>query len=438
MKFLTRAVYFLSAIATIVISFSLIIAIARDPYSRGNKMFHDRTMNFLQQTKSSSLSYESSTRVPHLKFGDSMLTPPLFNNVEGDNKSKPIKFFWGIMSTLSDKDKIQRSVIRQTYLSYYKNSDSPHRICSYNAYRANIAVREECEMIYAFVVGGDDTDDAPKDLVDEAPNRSPLTIEHPSVSVDGEEDDLVYLNIKENQFEGKMQSYFKWVHTLIADRTLSVDYIAKVDSDTILFPPQWFSFVESDLLPAPYNRRIYGGILLDRLECGGLRKWHCRQMVNLNYMSGQMYFMTPDLAAFIVSDGYGAEVRQRNQYFTEDLTIGNFVHSYPHGPIHQVVITEEYSLWEHGDTLKDPINFLRRWDEVKDSWNLEPLSDETVDTHTYGDIGTDDNIKEDYARFSEERWKLRALLDELYRDIFVIEHKGWSKLCGYVRKINLP
>jgi len=233
-----------------------------------------------------------------------------------------------------------------------------------------------------------------------------------------------------------MQSYFKWVTALIADEQLSVDYIAKVDSDTILFPPRWFHFVESDLLPAPYNRRIYGGILLDRLKCGGLRKWHCRQMVNMNYMSGQMYFISPDVAEFIVSEGYGKEVRQRNQYFTEDLTIGNFVHSYPHGPIHQVVITEKYRLWEHGGDLKDPTKFLGRWDEAKES-GFEDLLDKTAYPRI-DDVSIDDNIMETYTKFTEERWKPRAILDELYRNIFVLEKKWWIRMCNYMQNWNLP
>merc|ERR550539_746846 len=94
-KFLTKVIYILMVIATIVISFSLVIAIAQDPYCRGNKSFHDRTMKFIQGNKSTELSYESVKASP-LKYGDSMLNPPISSNGAGTQRLKPVKFFWGI------------------------------------------------------------------------------------------------------------------------------------------------------------------------------------------------------------------------------------------------------------------------------------------------------------------------------------------------------
>ena len=60
-----------------------------------------------------------------------------------------------ITNTLSDEDKIQCSAIHQTYLSYYKNAESPHRISSFNTYQSTTAIREEFDMMYSFVVGSD-------------------------------------------------------------------------------------------------------------------------------------------------------------------------------------------------------------------------------------------------------------------------------------------
>jgi len=118
------------------------------------------------------------------------------------------------------------------------------------------------------------------------------------------------------------------------------------------------------------------------------------------------------------------------------VSIGNFVHSYPHGPIHQVAITEQYSLWEHGKDLKDPTKFLSRWDEVKGSW-IEPSEERTTRVHDE-DVNIDDNIMETYTKFTEERWKPRAVIDELYRNIFVMEKKWWLKICRYVQSWDLP
>jgi hypothetical protein len=186
--------------------------------------------------------------------------------IEGVSRST--KFLWGIMSTNREEDKRRRDLIRHSYLSYYKNdSQTPHRICSLTDYEAGrIQQIESCEIIYTFVIGGATDKNAPTDLVDYGDNSRPLTLDRPVTS---QEDDVIYLNIKENGKEGKAQTYFKWASTLVQNGKLQVDYIAKVDSDTMLFPSRWFSFVEGSLFPHPFNRRVYGGMLMDRLACGG-------------------------------------------------------------------------------------------------------------------------------------------------------------------------
>jgi hypothetical protein len=45
------------------------------------------------------------------------------------------------------------------------------------------------------------------------------------------EDDVVYLNIKENQMDGNMTTFFRY-----ASEFAQFDYIAKVDDDTLFFP----------------------------------------------------------------------------------------------------------------------------------------------------------------------------------------------------------
>ncbi len=72
------------------------------------------------------------------------------------NNHRPVRFLWGIMSTLRPKDAIRRDVIRRTYLSY--DSD---RICSLS--EANQKANS-CQILYTFVVGANPN--APMDLVD--------------------------------------------------------------------------------------------------------------------------------------------------------------------------------------------------------------------------------------------------------------------------------
>jgi hypothetical protein len=319
--------------------------------------------------------------------------------IEGVSRST--KFLWGIMSTNREEDKRRRDLIRHSYLSYYKNdSQTPHRICSLTDYEAGrIQQIESCEIIYTFVIGGATDKNAPTDLVDYGDNSRPLTLDRPVTS---QEDDVIYLNIKENGKEGKAQTYFKWASTLVQNGKLQVDYIAKVDSDTMLFPSRWFSFVEGSLFPHPFNRR------------SGMRLWHCRQLVNKNYMSGEIYFMSPDLAEFIVSPELN---RKPLIFYTEDFTIGNFVHSSPL-PINQVVISPKHVLWEHGDQIKDPDAFERRWNEVRYSWQNQPV------------VATGD--EETIAQFETDSKSFRSVADEFYRRI------PWRWTPDFLAKWNLP
>jgi hypothetical protein len=321
------------------------------------------------------------------------------------------KFLWGIMTTDREKDKRRREVIRASYLNFYKNDPrTPHRICSLQAYLERSVPAESCELIYTFVVGGDTDENAPTDLVDYHNQSRPLTMLPPE---EDREDDVTYLNIKENAFDGKMQTYFKWATTLIESGQLGVDYVAKVDPDTMLFPSRWFAFVAGTLFPHPYNRRIYGGMLMDRQACGGMRKWHCRNMVNKNYMAGEVYFLSPDLAKFIVSP----ELDRKSLMYpiTEDYSIGNLVHSSPL-PINQVVLSPKHALWEHGDHLKDPQDYERRWMELQNSWQNLRVPIES------SDMTLDEYIK-------TERNKPRALIDEFYRRVpwrHLPDWGGWN------------
>jgi hypothetical protein len=131
-------------------------------------------------------------------------------------------------------------------------------------------------------------------------------------------------------------------------------------------------------------------------------------------MSGEIYFMSPDLAEFIVSPELN---RKPLIFYTEDFTIGNFVHSSPL-PINQVVISPKHVLWEHGDQIKDPDAFERRWNEVRYSWQNQPV------------VATGD--EETIAQFETDSKSFRSVADEFYRRI------PWRWTPDFLAKWNLP
>jgi len=97
-----------------------------------------------------------------------------------------------------------------------------------------------------------------------------------------------------------------------------IDYVGKVNQDTLIHTPQLIKFIQHDLDPAPYNRRMYGGVRQDYNSC-----WkHVSNMANLEsgsnndlsvsticdstkgfyYMSQQFYWVSIDLADYVSSE----------------------------------------------------------------------------------------------------------------------------------------
>ena len=83
------------------------------------------------------------------------------------------------------------------------------------------------------------------------------------------ETDLVLLNIQENMEDGKSQSFFKYATSVVIDEHhLDFDYIAKVDSDTIVYPEPFLNANFQDLPRFPDNIRICGACPPPRKRLG--------------------------------------------------------------------------------------------------------------------------------------------------------------------------
>jgi hypothetical protein len=202
----------------------------------------------------------------------------------------------------------RRDTIRKTYLSF----DDP-RICTLDEYKRQVdenPYQVVCQVPYTFIIGAGD-DDRPTDHDDD----QPLTVK---TALEGTvEEDCTYLNIRENMEEGKSPTYFKFAAELSKD--YNIDYVAKVDDDTVLSPELLFSeMLDSELPPAPYNRRLYGGPSI------------MSTTKNLLYGAGEFYFMSSDLAEY-VGNVLSAEDRLSLMHtrHTEDADMSAFVFSHP-------------------------------------------------------------------------------------------------------------
>lgn len=239
----------------------------------------------------------------------------------------PPRLLLGIFSMDSQLELERREMIRSTYLRAFVDSDTPHRICAL-AELDTLERQEDCQVAYVFVVSGNPG--GSKELVEVTEATGPIALEGDSLPTsirlaDHDKGDIVYLNIQENGKEGKSQTYFKFAITVL--ERYYFDYLVKADSDTIIYPKSLLNTQIKSLPKFPNNMRIYGGDYRIKPSVSTLN-------LGPAYMAGPLYLLSPDLARYITSPACN---RTALSLFSEDQSIGNFVHSLPK-PIRRVWI----------------------------------------------------------------------------------------------------
>lgn len=152
--------------------------------------------------------------------------------------------------------------------------------------------------------------------------------------------------------EGKSTTYMKF------GTTLPVDYIAKIDDDTVLAIQLLLQLMEDDLPPIPYNKRIYGG-----------SGWASRAHSHL-YATGPFYFMSADLANYVSRQlTIDKRVELMHDHHTEDADMASFVFSHSR-PI-KFINLRTYLFWHH--PKKQEEDFLESWRNIDEMPNSIPL-----------------------------------------------------------------
>ena len=218
----------------------------------------------------------------------------------------------------NDLEAQRRQLVRETYLSYFNQSTTRenrricalHEIVNKTSEVDHARLLDECQLAYVFVAGGNP--EGLKERVDYS-DLEPMTV--PSNLT---EQDIVLLNIQENMKEGKSQTYLKYATTVIDDHVY-FDYVAKTDSDTLIFTEKFLNFEINRLPSFPDNVRVYGGCnLVSRKEYGEFK--------GPIYFAGSLYLMSVDLAKYVTSPACD---RKHMALYSEDQSMGNFVHSHP-------------------------------------------------------------------------------------------------------------
>ena len=155
-------------------------------------------------------------------------------------------FVMGIFSELSTEGEAQRRLTRETYLQ------DPDYCPLKELLNARHSSPSECHVYYTFVVGG---------AGDESPtvhwHDATVILPHSSEE-EAMKGDIVRLNIKENDGFGKSLTWFKYTNTLL-HQAYPIDYVAKVEGNTLIDTKYLTQLIIRDLPPAPYNKGIYAG-----------------------------------------------------------------------------------------------------------------------------------------------------------------------------------
>jgi hypothetical protein len=203
----------------------------------------------------------------------------------------------------------------------------------------------------------------PPILLDESLTDFRQMLMHPgseaAEGLDLHEPGTVYLDIRENQFDGKMTTWFKLASLLAKEYNTAtttkattgaaatpktkfpnIEYVFKVDSDLMLLTPnffKWFEGVHSEQQkrtedttnrPLSPARRVYGGIEFPSTNCVENFTFDHPCPLPLSgpsYMSGELNFVSVDLATYIASDDCP---REKWTIPHEDVSISNYVYSY--------------------------------------------------------------------------------------------------------------
>lgn len=264
----------------------------------------------------------------------------------------------GIFSTDTQRDNARRKLIRKTYLSAFKSLNELgleegkiDRICALSDLQKDPERFPECTLVYTFVVGGLNSNStaSPTEQLDD---NIPFLVDRSQVQYKTDEEDITFLAIQENMNEGKSLTWFKYAST-ISD-ALDVDLIAKVDTDTVIFPRGFLEELETVLATQRIERPA-------RMVYGGLRK-----VGDESYMQGGFYLLSSDVAEFISSsacprDNIIESEMKNTGYRAEDREIGGFVESF-NGT--QNILLEYYNSGTHHWRNKEASNFRVMWKDA--------------------------------------------------------------------------
>ena len=311
-------------------------------------------------------------------------------------RSGRLRVLIGILSTDGLKNDQE---YRKRHRNLFKLWNDP-RVCSLPDFKTRpLSERYVCELIYTFVIGANP--EASPELVD---NSRPFEVDRPitGTSRDLNEPDMTLLNIRENMNEGKSQTWMYYASKIAEENDL--DYVGKVDADSLLLLHEFFHFAYKNMPPAPYNSMMYIGALRDKAY------WpkHTTQAAQNKfesyfgavyggvhlYVAGQLYMMATDLAKYVGQEALSGKCSYCEGIEDHDISAIAF-HS-PE-PIKLVCIGQTHRFWVH--PVKGERRWKRIWAREQARMAQEPFEGRMLTTNsTLVDVLGSDHVDVDLAQ----------------------------------------
>lgn len=263
-------------------------------------------------------------------------------------------------------------------------------VCSIGDLKDESIDTSECELVYTFVVGAGPEESGGMRL------QTPFLV--PSVQqtcdkvvdqTDCSMSDITLLNIKENMNWGKSPTWFAYGASIA--QQFDISYVAKLDTDTIIYLDKFFEFARTNLPPAPFATDIFAGWFADKLvwphnrgkNTVDVRKFTHKSNLTL-FAQGQFYLLSCDLAMKMAkaimehpqfsSQGYIEEHEDRDVASAVLLGSGK--------QLHYIFISKEDLFWQHRVKIWLGKKFHQEWDKelmrlkshIKDSFGNDMLS----------------------------------------------------------------
>ena len=175
--------------------------------------------------------------------------------------------------------------------------------------------------------------------------------------------------------EGKSQTWFYYGG--IVSKELNIEYVGKMDTDSLPYLDKYFDFADNTLPPFPYSTRVLAGTIVDKQwwpkksdkENDIKEAYFNKRYSTLHlYAAGQMYIMSQDLA-----EGVGEVCSNLNETRTyseghEDHDVSTYafmaLRDSMDYPIKLIIIALDNPWWRHETKLRYGVRKWRKsWDE---------------------------------------------------------------------------